>query len=156
MGYQILQRFLGPLSLRDTGRPMAQPNIETARRGIEQFNRQFTSPEALDLSFLAPGVVLDNSNAVFDAAVYRGQDGVREFMALVRGMWELQQVQAKEFIPVGEDRVLVPIRMVSVGRDGIEMAAQAALLVTVGDRKITHVKAFQSKADALEAVGLPG
>jgi hypothetical protein len=28
------------------------------------------------------------------------------------------------------------------------------MLVTVGDGKITHMKSFQSKADALEAVGL--
>jgi hypothetical protein len=30
------------------------------------------------------------------------------------------------------------------------------MLVTVGNGKITHMKSFQSKADALEAVGLLG
>jgi ketosteroid isomerase-like protein len=133
---------------------MSQESIDITRRGIEQFNRQFTSTEELDLDFVAPDAVLDNSNAAFDAAVYRGHDGVREYMAWVRGMWQLQQLEAREFVPVDEHRVIVALRMVSVGRDGVEIAAHAALLATVGDGKITHLKAFQTKADALDAVGL--
>jgi hypothetical protein len=128
--------------------------IEIARRGIAQFNRQFTSTEELDLGFWASDVVLDNSNAVFDGAVYRGHVGLREYLSWVRGMWKLQQLEAQEFIPVDEDRVIVPVRLVSVGRDSLEIAAHAAALITVGEGKITHMKAFQSKADALKAVGL--
>jgi hypothetical protein len=133
---------------------MSQENVEIARRGIEQFNRQFTSTEELDLDLLAPTVVFDNSNSGFDAATYRGHDGLREFMSLVRGIWKLQQAEAQEFIPVEGDRVIVPIRIVSVGRDNIEIAASMAMLITVGKGKIAYMKAFQSKADALEAVGL--
>ena len=128
--------------------------MEIVRRGIEQFNRQFTSTEELDLDVLAPDVVFDNSNAVFDPAIYRGHDGIREFMAVQRGMWNLQQAEAQEFIPVDEDRVLVSVHFVSVGRDGVEIPAHAAFLMTVRDEKTSHVKAFQSKAEALEAVGL--
>jgi hypothetical protein len=40
-----------------------------ARRGIDQFNWQFTSTQELDLDDLAPDVVFDNSNSGFDAAV---------------------------------------------------------------------------------------
>ena len=133
---------------------MSQENVEIVRRGLEQFNRQFTSTEELDLGVLAPDVVFDNSNAVFDPAIYRGHDGIREFMSVQRGMWNLQQVEAHEFIPVDEDRVIVPIQFVSVGRDGIEIAAHVVFLMTVRDGKTSHVKTFQSKADALEAVGL--
>jgi hypothetical protein len=86
---------------------MSQENVEIARRGIEQFNRDFTSTEELDFEYLAPDVVFDNSNAGLDAAVYRGHDGMRELMSLLRG-------------------------------------------------KIAHMKSFQSRADALEAVGLSG
>jgi hypothetical protein len=133
---------------------MSQENVEVARRGIEQFNRQFASTEKLDLDFLAPDVEFDNSNAALDAAVYHGHDGIREFMSLVRGMWTVQRAEAEEFIAVDKDRVITSFRMVSVGRDNIEVAFRAATLVTVGGGKITHLQAFQSKADALEAVGL--
>ena len=132
---------------------MSQENVEVVRRGMEQFNQDFTA-EDLNLDLLAPDIVFDNSNAGLDAAVYRGHDGMRELMSLLRGMWKLQQGQAQEFIPVDEDRVIVPVRIVSVGREDVEVMAHAAMLVTVGDGKITHIKSFQSKADALEAVGL--
>jgi hypothetical protein len=89
---------------------MSQESVEITRQGVEQFNQQFNSTEELDLGCLAPDFTLDNSNAAFDAAVYRGHDGAREFMSLLRGMWKLQQIDPQEFIPVGEDRVIVPIR----------------------------------------------
>jgi hypothetical protein len=79
---------------------------------------------------------------------------MREFLSTLRGMWKLQQGEAQEFIPVGEDRVIVPIRVVSVGREQVEVVARMAMLIAVGDGKITHMKSFQSKADALDAVGL--
>ena len=132
---------------------MSQENVDVVRRGMEQFNQDFTSEE-LHLDLLALDVVFDNSNAGLDAAVYRGHDGIRELMSLLRGMWRLQQGEAQEFIPVDEDRVIVPFRIVSVGRENVEVMAHAAMLVTVGDGKITHMKSFQSKADALDAVGL--
>jgi ketosteroid isomerase-like protein len=132
---------------------MPQETIEIAHRGLDQFNQDFASPE-LNLDLLAPDVVIDNSNAALDAAVYRGHEGMRELMSVLRGMWKLQQGEAQEFITVDEDRVIVPIRLVSVGREDVEVVARAAMLVTVGDGKITHMKSFQSKADALEAVGL--
>jgi ketosteroid isomerase-like protein len=132
---------------------MSQETIEIARRGLEQFNQDFTSTE-LNLDLLASHVVFDNSNAGLDAAVYRGHEGMRDLMSVLRGMWKLQQGEAQEFIPVDEDRVIVPFRIVSVGREDVQVVARAAMLITVGDGKITHMKSFQSRADALEAVGL--
>jgi ketosteroid isomerase-like protein len=132
---------------------MSHENVEIARRGVEQFNQQFNTEE-LDLSLLATDVVLDNSNAAFDNAVYRGHDGVREWLSVLRGMWKRQQLESDQFIPAGEDRVIVSFRIISVGRDDVETVAHAALVVTVREREIAHMKAFQNKADALEAVGV--
>jgi ketosteroid isomerase-like protein len=132
---------------------MSQENVEIVRRGFENFNQQFNAQE-LDLSLFAPDVVLDNSNAVFDGAVYRGHDGVRDWYSWLRGMWKRQQVEPLEFIPFGEAQVIVPIRLVSVGRDDVETVARAAVVVTVREHKIAHLKPFQSKAEALAAVGL--
>jgi hypothetical protein len=132
---------------------MSRESTDIARRGIEQLNRQ-VSPEKLDLSLFAPGIVVDNSNAVFDGAVYRGHDGVGEWLSWARGMWKRQQFEPEQFIPVDEDRVIVPVRIVSVGRDNVEVVARAAALVTVDEGKITHMKTFQARGEALQAVGL--
>jgi ketosteroid isomerase-like protein len=55
-------------------------------------------------------------------------------------------------IPAGDDQVLVSHRIVSVGRDGVETVAHNANLLTMRDGKAVHIKAFQTKADALEAL----
>ena len=129
---------------------MSQENVEVLRRFSEHFSRTGET----DFSVIDPDAVFDNSNAIFDGAVYRGHDGVRTYVSLLRGMWEGMRFDPEEFIPVGEDRVIVPVRMVMRGRDEIETVARSATLYTLSKGKITHAKAFQSKADALEAVGL--
>jgi hypothetical protein len=126
-------------------------NVEIVRRAMEPFNQHFEAPE-LDLSAFARDVTVDNLAATFDGAVYHGHDGLREWLALHRGMWKYQQTEPEEFIPVGEDRVVVPIRIVSIGRDDVETVAQAVLVMTVRERKIAHIKGFQSKAEALKGV----
>jgi len=130
---------------------MSQENVEIARRWVGAYNRR--DFDGL-IGLTDPGVVLDNSNAAFDGAVYRGHDGVREWWSWVRGMWKRQDIQPQEFIPVGEDQVIVPVQLVSVGRDDVETVARGAGLISVRDGKVTQLKTFQSKAEALEAAGL--
>jgi ketosteroid isomerase-like protein len=127
-----------------------EENVEVLRRLSEQFSRTGET----DFSVIDPGAVFDNSNAIFDGAVYRGHDGVRTYVSLLRGMWEGVRFEPQEFIAVDEDRVIVAVRMVMRGRDEIETVAHSATLYTFSEGKITHAKAFQSKAEALDAVGL--
>ena len=127
-----------------------EENVEVLRRLSEQFSRTGET----DFSVIDPGAVFDNSNAIFDGAVYRGHDGVRTYVSLLRGMWEGVRFEPQEFIAVDEDRVIVAVRMVMRGRDEIETVAHSATLYTLSEGKITHAKAFQSKAEALDAVGL--
>jgi hypothetical protein len=47
---------------------MSRENVELVRRGYEHLNQT----GELDLRLFDPEVVLDNSNAGFDAAVYHG------------------------------------------------------------------------------------
>ena len=95
--------------------------------------------------------MLDNSNAAFDGAVYRGHDGLREWLSWLRGMWKRQQFGPQEFIPVGEGRVIVPVparqRWQRRCRDGRPRRAAT----TLREGKVIHLKTFQSKAEALEA-----
>jgi hypothetical protein len=132
---------------------MSQQNVEIVRRGMEPFNQHFNNPE-VDLSSFAHDLTVDNLAATFDGKVYRGHDGLREWLSLHRGMWKHQRTEPLEYIPAGEDQVVVPIRIVSVGRDDVETVAHAVLVMTVRDGKIAYIKGYQSKAEALEAVGL--
>ena len=98
---------------------MSQENVEIVRRAMEPFNQHFKTRE-VDLSSFAPDVTVDNLAATFDGAVYHGHDGLRDWLSLQRGMWKDQQTEPEEFIPVGKDQVLVPIRIVSIGRGDVE------------------------------------
>ena len=129
---------------------MSQENVEIIRRGFEEFVRTGDfDPEDFD-----PEFEFDNSNAMLEAAIYRGTEGLREFLSLLRDMWKQLRFEPQEYIPVGEDQVVVPVRMIAVGRDGVETVARRATVFTLREGRITHVKAFQSTAEALESAGL--
>ena len=130
---------------------MSQENVEVVRRGYERLSRT----GELDPDRWDADAVFDNSNAVFaDPGVYRGFDRIREFVIAQGNMWKSQRYEPEEFIPVGVDHVVVPQKIVSVGRDGVEVVARTAVLFTLHAGKITCMKNFQTKTEALEAAGL--
>jgi len=130
---------------------MSEENVEIVQRGYETFSRT----GELDPDDWDPDAVLDNSNAIFaDPGVYRGFDRIREFFIAQGEMWRSQRYEPEEFIPVGVDRVVVPQKIVSVGRDGVEVVAHTANLFTLHAGKVTSMKNFQTKTEALEAAGL--
>jgi ketosteroid isomerase-like protein len=137
---------------------MSQENVEIVRSTYAAFNEQLFNEQAveeIDLDpFFDPDVVVDNSFAVFDAAIYHGHDGVRELLALLREMWAEYRLEPEEFIPVGKDQVVLPQQIHTRGRDGVEASARNANIYTLRDGKITHVKAFQTKEEAFKAAGL--
>jgi hypothetical protein len=130
---------------------MSQENVETLRRGYDHFNRTGElDPDGWDAD-----AVFDNSNAIFaDPGVYRGCDRIREFFIAQGEMWKSQRYEPEEFIPIGVDQVVVPQKIVSVGRDGVEVVARTANLFTLQAGKVTYMKNFQTKTEALEAAGL--
>ena len=129
---------------------MSQENVEIIRR----INEDFARTGDFDPMLFDPDAEFDNSNAGLDAAVYHGPEGLRDYLSLLREMWKSVRFEPQEFIPVGEEQVVVPVRMVTVGRDEVETVARAATIFTLSEGKVTRMKSFQSKADALEAAGL--
>ena len=126
---------------------MSQENVEIVRRTYETDD---PDPDLYDAE-----AVFDNSNAIFaDPGVYRGLDQIREFFDAQDEMWESQRYEPQEFIPIGVDQVVVPEKIISVGRDGVEVVARVATLYTLRAGKVTHLKNFQTKDEALEAAGL--
>jgi ketosteroid isomerase-like protein len=67
--------------------------------------------------------------------------------------WESVRTGFDEVIDSG-DRVVVCSTAHLRGRDGIEVTAKQSFLFTLRDGVITHVAAFNERAEALEAAGL--
>ena len=121
------------------------------RRGYDHFNRTGEP----DYSLLDPDVVYDVSRRVFDPEIYRGHEGVREFTRLLREQWETIRVEPQDFIVTGDDVVVVPVRLVGVGKQSrAETTANAAHLWTFRGGKVIRQTTFQTRAEALEAAGL--
>jgi ketosteroid isomerase-like protein len=130
---------------------MSEENVAMARRGYDYYNRTGEP----DYSLLDPEVVYDVSRRVFDPGVYRGHEGVREFARRIREQWETMQIEPQDFIVPGDDVVVVPVRLVGVGKQsGAETTANAAHLWTFRDGKVIRQTTFQTKAEALKAAGL--
>src|SRR4051812_27362602 len=103
-----------PPRFRDTGRAMSQENVEIVRRGFEHANRR-----DLDgfLSYLDPEFEL--RSAVVGGAegnVYRGPDGVREWLANLDETFEELINEPIELRDLG-DRVLAFGRIRARGRE---------------------------------------
>jgi ketosteroid isomerase-like protein len=128
-----------------------EENVDAVKRAYAAMERG-DLPAVLELC--DPEIEFDNSNAVFEARVYHGHEGVLSFFSRSADMWESQRWQAQEVISVDDDQILIVHRIVSVGRDGVETVAHNANLLTMRNGKAVRIKTFQTKADALEAAGL--
>ena len=131
---------------------MSQENVEKVRRGFAEYNRGDVEGA---LQEWAPDAVWDWSNGHgFDAGVYRGRDEIRAFWQERSAAWEENRFEIVDLVEVGDDRVIVENVAYLRGRDGIEVEARSAWLVTFQDGEQISLTLFQTMREALEAAGL--
>ena len=122
--------------------------MELARSAIEAFNRG-------DLEWLLERI---DDDFVFDwtrsrgplAAIYRGPDGLTEFL---REQWETFEsflMEALEFIDRGR-HVVVPNTVRAQGRNGIEVSVNNTHVYTVENGRPVSVVMYHQLDDALAA-----
>jgi ketosteroid isomerase-like protein len=132
---------------------MSDENIELVRRSTDAFNRGdidgFLDSWALD-------AVLDWSNSLgLDARVYRGHQEIRRFARRFRDSFEEIRIELLDD-PVELEEGLLFAENISYlrGRDGIEVQARSAWLITIRDGEHTSLTLYQTKQEALEAAGV--
>ena len=86
-----------------------------------------------------------------------GVDGLAVFVeALEQDFCEFHY-EAEEFLPAGDDKVVVAGRISCVGRASkIPLSQEFGHVWTIDDGKATRVEAHMDRGDALRAAGLPG
>ena len=130
---------------------MSQENVEIVRQAFDAFNRGDLDAAMRDTD---PEVELDWSRSRgVEAGVYRGREASRAFWATWFEVFDRVTVSPDEFIESGE-HVVVPNTSHVRGRDGVEVEAKAAVVVTIRNGRIAEWRLFQEKREALEAVGL--
>jgi ketosteroid isomerase-like protein len=129
---------------------MSQENVEIVTAWYDAFNREDWDANFKDL---APGFELDFSRAIGPWRGVFGPDQARQVAREIRETWESARLEPHEFIEAG-DLVVVPWAMHGRGRDGIELVARFTFVFTIRNGAIERVTMYESRQDALEALGL--
>ena len=129
---------------------MSRENVEIVRR----MHRVVGTEAALDC--FDPEVVLIPTPSGPDAAApYVGYDGLVAWVGDFREALGDFETYALEITDLGDSRVLAISVVHGEGRaSGIPFDFQSATVYTVRDGRIVRVEAYDTKVEALEAVGL--
>jgi ketosteroid isomerase-like protein len=132
---------------------MSQENVELVRRATDAYNRRDIDGILEDW---APDAVLDWSDSRgFEAGVYRGHRQIRAFLQRYLGAFDEVRIELLDDPDEIEDGVVVVENVTYLrGRDGIEVQARSAWLVTIQDGEQTSLTLYQTKQEALEAAGV--
>jgi ketosteroid isomerase-like protein len=130
---------------------MSQENVEVVR-GIWDADRR-RDWEAV-YSAYAPDVQWDDHAGLWgDWGVARGPDGIREAWQRWHEAFEEVRYDFGEVAAVGDD-VVVTYCLHARGRgSGVEVRQSVTLVWTLRERKVIRIRAYLSRADALEAAG---
>jgi ketosteroid isomerase-like protein len=130
---------------------MSQENVELVRQRFEAFNRgdlaamvELTDPAA---------VWWDRADDPWAGAPHRGRDACMQHLSEILEDAELQ-AEPLEFIDAGE-RVVVGVRRVGRGRASrVAFEEHEFHVFTLRGGKVTEVREYRERAEALEALGL--
>ena len=131
---------------------MSQENVDLVRNAIEAWNRQDHDAAWKSVS---PDAELDASGRVLNPDIYTGVDGFIRFRRDIAEAWDRFELEIEDLLESGNLVVVVFIRSTGRGRaSGIDVDLRSAWLVTVFDHKITRIRLYRQREEALEAVGL--
>jgi ketosteroid isomerase-like protein len=137
---------------RDTGRAMSPGNEEVVRDMLDAFNRD--DLEAVIASFDESCEIVEPSEMPDSPALgYRGHDGIREWMANLRGTARAE-FEPRAFTTAGE-LLLCELASRGLGQaSGVPVEWTTFAVASIRSGKIMQVRVFLSKEQALEAAGL--
>ncbi len=130
---------------------MSEQNVEIIKRGYEAFNR---GDMAAVIDGYDPDVEHWDRADDPDAAVRRGRDALAAYYAELSESYAAIQIEPKEFIDAG-GLVVVPVRVTVRGRvSGAVAEGDQVLVYRLKAGKVTELREYRDKAEALKAVGL--
>jgi ketosteroid isomerase-like protein len=107
------------------------------------------------LEKLGPDFELDLSRSISpERGIYRGPDEVKDLFRKRGDAWSRIEAFETEIIDAGNVVIRVGGFRATGEYSGIELSAEAATVWTFEDGKPVSMRLYQTKAEALEAVGL--
>jgi ketosteroid isomerase-like protein len=130
---------------------MSQENVEVVMRWFELLGR---GEHEAALQYVDPAIETHEGVELPGAASYFGHAGLAMAYDHWASQWDDLRIELKELIDAGSDVVAVT-RHHGTGRaSGAAVQAVVAYAFTVQDGKLVRLRIFNTKVQALEAVGL--
>ena len=130
---------------------MSRENVEIVRRALAAAP---ADPEAL-FSILDEQIEWDYVGAFPEVVTYHGPDGVRGFFREWSGAFDDFGFEAEEIL-AARDSVLVLLHQWGHGKEtGARVESRTWQVFTFRGGKVVHCRGYHTKAEALEAAGLP-
>jgi ketosteroid isomerase-like protein len=131
---------------------VSQSNVEVVHALLERWNAGdhavLTEYTTSDFAFFP---ALDRT---VEGDSYRGREGIERYFEMVSDTWEELHVLGDEIRDLG-DRVLVLGRVEGRGRgSGVQVDAPAGIVVDFRGGKMSRVRAYLDRGEALRAAGL--
>jgi ketosteroid isomerase-like protein len=128
---------------------MSQENVEMVRRAIAAINARdidaYVACCTEDVELLLP----------MAGAEYLGDHGIRRFFTDIEDIGPDFRIEVQRVQAIGDSNVLAFLRVGSTGRaSGIVIGAESANVYDFIDGKISRVRIFLDRDEALKAVGL--
>ena|SRR5215208_1293556 len=133
---------------------MSEENLEAIRRATEAFNRR--DIDAM-LEEVHPEIEWQPAFQMLlggEATVYRGHEGVRDFVRDTAEAFTDRQAEQSEFRDLGKQVVAIGHSRGRGRESGVRTETAMAWLVEFRDGKAVRIREYLDPADALEAAGL--
>jgi len=132
---------------------MSQENVEVLRRAWDAWSRGDMNGV---FATFAEDVVWDLGRMRdWPEPSYTGHAGVRRFLAEWLEVWDSYEVGVDEFAQAPDGRVVVLFWQRGLGRrSGLALDVKWAHVNTVRDGKVARIAVYESRQEALNAVGL--
>ena len=131
---------------------MSQEHLEIVRQFMALIADDFDAAQKL----LLPNATLDWSRSEApDHGVHVGHDAWRSWMSGRAESLSGAQFEVTELIDLPPDRVVLVAYMRGTGRaSGVETEGRGAAVVSLQDERLAQITLYQTRGDALKAVGL--
>jgi uncharacterized protein len=130
---------------------MSQENVELVRGLFEAFSRRDWG--AL-IGFFDPDVEWVTTGQFVGGQIYRGHEGVREFLDVLTGEFDGFQAEPGNFA-TASDVVVADTRVSGIGKQSrVPVELPFTVVISLRSGKIIRVRNFLRRQEALEAAGL--
>lgn len=123
---------------------VSKANLELVR-GIYGALAEWRVPESIhpDAEYVNPPYAVEPGTRPWSVAIERLREIYPEF-----------RMEPEEYVPVGDDQVMVVARANARGISGVDASARLGHLWTIRDGKAVRFEWFKDPAEAFEAIGL--